>query len=197
MVLINKKDRKAIYQYLLTQGVITVKKDGMKPAHDDLPNIPNLHVMMVMKSMASLDLVEFKFNWQWFYYYLTDAGIEYLQNALHVPSSVQPLTLTKVTRPQRSGEGGDRERKGKGKGKGKKGGGKGGWSRGKGGGYGGGYGGGDSYGGDSYNNRGGDSYGDRNNWGGNWDNNRDWRNNNANDGEEAAPAPVEAPPAEE
>ena len=78
---------------------------------------------MVMKSLASKDYVKFKFNWRWFYYFLTDKGIEYLRDVLHLPAQVFPATLTKQTRPARPGAenpaeatGGDGE-----KGKGKKG----------------------------------------------------------------------------
>ena len=34
------------------RGVLTVKKDGYKKKHDDV-DVPNLHVMMVMKSLES------------------------------------------------------------------------------------------------------------------------------------------------
>jgi len=97
--------------------------------------VPNLHVMMVMKSLTSRDYVKQKFNWQWFYYFLSDSGIEYLREVLSLPPQVFPATLTKQTRPTRSGapmyDDEDRPKGGKGKGKGK--GKKGGWSRGKGG----------------------------------------------------------------
>merc|ERR1712190_143548 len=84
--------------------------------------------MMVMKSLLSRDMVKMKFNWQWFYYFLTDDGIEHLREVLHLPSTVSPLTMTKQTKTLR-GPADDEERKGKGKGKGKKGKGKkGGWS---------------------------------------------------------------------
>merc|ERR1712110_685785 len=100
---------------------------GMRHDHID---VPNLHVMMVMKSLASRDLVKMKFNWQWFYYFLSDTGIEHLREELHLPSSVFPATLTKQTKMYRQGapQGDVEDRKGSGKGKGK---GKGkGWSRG-------------------------------------------------------------------
>merc|ERR1719311_31256 len=80
-------------EYLFKEGVLCVKKDGMKAKHDDIP-VPNLHVMMVMKSLASKDYVKFKFNWRWFYYFLTDKGIEYLREVLHLPPQVFPATLT-------------------------------------------------------------------------------------------------------
>ena len=41
-----------------------------------------------MKSLHSKDLVMRKFNWQWFYYFLTDAGIEALREQLYLPSQV-------------------------------------------------------------------------------------------------------------
>jgi len=144
MVLVSRKNKKTVLEYLFKEGVIAIQKDGFKEKHDDI-DVPNLHCMMVMKSLASRDLVKMTFNWQWFYYILTDEGIEYLREALYLPAQVLPATLTKQARTQRTG-GPDPEddgegRKGKGKGKGK-GGGKGkkggGWSSGKGG-----YGGGD------------------------------------------------------
>ena len=42
-----------------------------------LEDIPNIQVMMVMKSMASRSMVMEKYNWQWYYYFLTNEGIDY------------------------------------------------------------------------------------------------------------------------
>jgi len=119
---------------LFKEGVLAVKKDGLKPKHDDI-DVPNLHVMMVMKSLESKGLVKGKFNWQWHYYFLNDEGIAHLREVLHLPAQVFPATLTKQSRPQRAGEDGEGKGERKGKGKGKKGKGKGkgkGWSSGKG-----------------------------------------------------------------
>ncbi|CAD7929632.1 unnamed protein product [Amoebophrya sp. A120] len=102
MVLISRKNRKAILEYLFKEGVLTVQKDGMKPKHDQI-DVPNLHVMMVMKSLTSKDYVKEKFNWQWYYYYLTDEGISHLREVLHLPSTVFPSTLTKQVRQNRPG----------------------------------------------------------------------------------------------
>ena len=44
-----------------------------------------------------------KFNWQWFYYTLTDEGIAHLREVLHLPAQVAPNTLTKTSRPQTRG----------------------------------------------------------------------------------------------
>jgi len=147
MVLVPKADRKAILEYLFKEGVLTCKKDGLKAKHDDIA-VPNLHVMMVMKSMVSQAMVVEKFNWRWHYYFLTNEGIDFLRTELHLPAQVCPATLTKQTksRPQLggSGEGGAPKGgfggKGEGWGKGKFGKGKGSWGKGKGKeGYGGGY----------------------------------------------------------
>merc|ERR1712094_143445 len=68
---------------------------------NELEDIPNLHVMMVMKSMCSKNFVTEKFNWMWHYYFLTNEGIEYLREYLNLPATVFPSTLTKqrTTKP--------------------------------------------------------------------------------------------------
>jgi len=136
MVLVSRKNKKMILENLFKEGVFAVKKDGLKKQHDDI-EVPNLHVMMVMKSLESKGLVKGKFNWQWHYYFLNDEGIAHLREVLHLPAQVFPATLTKISRPQRVTDPAGGEY---GKGKGKKGGGKGkgkgkgkGWSSGKGG----------------------------------------------------------------
>merc|ERR1719316_1930111 len=126
MVLVSRKNKKLILENLFKEGVLTVKKDGFKEKHDQI-DVPNLHVMMVMKSLLSRDLVTMKFNWQWFYYFLNDDGIEYLRQQLFLPANVMPDTLTKQTRQRADDDEGKGGKKG-GKGKGKKGKG---WSAGK------------------------------------------------------------------
>jgi len=122
MVLISKKNRRIILEHLFKEGVICVKKDPKLPRHNEIEEVPNLHVMMVMKSMASRDYVDEKFNWQWHYYFLKNEGIEYLREVLHLPPQVFPSTLTKQ-RPSRPQMSGGESSGGGGKGKGGKGGG--------------------------------------------------------------------------
>ena len=119
MVLIPKKTRKAILEHLFKEGVMVVKNDPRAKHHNELEDIPNLHVMMVMKTMSSKAFVAEQFSWSWHYYFLTNEGIEYLREVLHLPATVFPSTLTKQ-RPARPvlTEGGDFGG-GKGKGKGK------------------------------------------------------------------------------
>jgi small subunit ribosomal protein S10e len=72
--------------------------------HSDALPIPNLEVMKLLQSFKSRGLVRETFNWQWYYYYLTDEGIAYLRQYLGLPEDIIPATL-KVTasaaRPQR------------------------------------------------------------------------------------------------
>merc|ERR1711957_1026675 len=100
-------------------------KDGRAQRHNELEDVPNLHVMMLLKSLASRSYLMEKFNWQWHYYFLTNEGIEYLREVLHLPAQVFPSTLTKQrpTRPALAGA--DRADGARGKGKGK-----GGWGKG-------------------------------------------------------------------
>merc|ERR1719235_202365 len=78
-----------------------------------------------MKRMATKEYVTEKFNWGLHYYFLTNEGIEYLREFLHIPATVFPSTLTKQ-RPSRpvlagadQGASGDGGKGGWGKGKGK------------------------------------------------------------------------------
>ncbi|EPR59254.1 ribosomal protein RPS10 [Toxoplasma gondii TgCatPRC2] len=111
--LIPKANRKAIYEYLFKEGVIVVQKNGKIERHPEVP-VPNLHVMMTLRSLQTKKFVEEKFNWQHNYYFLTNEGIEFLRTYLHLPPTVFPSTLTKKStgRPTRGagegmGEGGD------------------------------------------------------------------------------------------
>lgn len=99
------------------EGALTAQKDVKLEKHHIL-NIPNLHVVMAMKSLKSMGHAREAFNWQWHYYFLTPSGVEYLRNFLHLPTEVVPATHKKTQiktlgeeRPRRFGdrkEGGDR-----------------------------------------------------------------------------------------
>ena len=125
MVLISKQNRRKILEHVFKEGVICVKKDGNAHRHNEIEDVPNLHVMMLLKSLCSRSFVTEKYNWGWHYYFLTNEGIDYLRDVLHLPPQVFPSTLTKQrpTRPALAGAdaggGGDGKGWGKGKGKGK------------------------------------------------------------------------------
>jgi small subunit ribosomal protein S10e len=96
--LVSKRNRREIHEYLFREGVIVVKKDPKLFEHPELKGIPNLHVMMVLKSLKSRNYVSEKFNWQHYYYVLSNEGIEHLRDILHLPSHVQPATYTRKAR---------------------------------------------------------------------------------------------------
>ena len=106
-MLIPKENHKKICRYLFQEGVLVAKKDFNAPKHQDL-DVPNLQVIKAMQSFASRGYVNYRFSWQYYYYYLTDAGIEYLREYLHLPAEIVPTTFIKTnktgTRPGARGE---------------------------------------------------------------------------------------------
>merc|ERR1712159_372879 len=116
-MLVPKANRQAVYKYLFKEGVMVAKKDFNKAKHDDPDlDVPNLHVVKLMQSLKSRGYVTERFNWNWYYYYLTNEGIDYLQKFLNLPADVDPATLKKSSRPasRPSGPGGDRPAGGRG-----------------------------------------------------------------------------------
>lgn len=112
-MLMPKENRKAIYEYLLEKGVIVAKKD-FTCKHPHVKEIPNLHVIKALQSMKSRGFVKEQFAWRHYYWYLTNEGIQYLRDYLHLPSQTLPETLRKVDPAKRAGgrpfggEGGER-----------------------------------------------------------------------------------------
>ncbi|KAJ3129082.1 hypothetical protein HK098_002674 [Nowakowskiella sp. JEL0407] len=100
-MLIPKDNRKKIYQYLFQEGVLVAKKDYDAPKHQDV-DVPNLHVIKALQSLNSRGYVKTSFSWQYYYYYLTNEGIEYLREYLHLPAEIVPRTFIKTTKPASS-----------------------------------------------------------------------------------------------
>ena len=48
-MLIPKKNRVAIYEFLFKEGVMVAKKDFNLPSHPELEGVPNLHVIKAMQ----------------------------------------------------------------------------------------------------------------------------------------------------
>lgn len=48
-MLMPKKNRRAIYEYLFKEGVLVAEKDFHKPIHPDLEGIPNLQVIKALQ----------------------------------------------------------------------------------------------------------------------------------------------------
>ena len=56
---------------------------------------PNLHVINALLSLKSKGHLREVFNWQWHYFFLTETGVTYLREYLHLPEDVVPATLKK------------------------------------------------------------------------------------------------------
>lgn len=70
-MLVPKKNRLAVYSYLFKEGVIVIKKDPFAPKHMYL-ELPNIQAMKLLQSLKSRAYVKEQFNWQYYYYTLTD-----------------------------------------------------------------------------------------------------------------------------
>jgi DNA-binding PadR family transcriptional regulator len=62
----------------LAEGVLVAKKDYNALKHDDL-DVPNLQVIKAMQSLTSKGFVKTQFSWQYYYYTLTNEGLDYLR----------------------------------------------------------------------------------------------------------------------
>jgi len=102
---VTKKNRILVYQYLFREGTLVAKKDPYQEKHSDALPIPNLEVMKLLQSFKSKGFVKETFNWQYYYYYLTNEGITYLREYLALPADIVPATLKQTTlgRPTTSG----------------------------------------------------------------------------------------------
>ncbi len=93
---------------------MVVKKDTTLEKYSDAIPIANLEVLCLLRSFKSKGYVKETFNWRYYYYYLTNEGIEYLRQYLGLPADIVPATLKKAAAAPRA-EGGRPERGGKGK----------------------------------------------------------------------------------
>ncbi|XP_031473807.1 40S ribosomal protein S10-1-like [Nymphaea colorata] len=112
-MLIPKKNRNEVYKYLFQEGVLYAKKDFNLQKHPEI-DVPNLQVIKLMQSFKSKEYVRETFSWMYYYWYLTNDGIEYLRTYLNLPSEIVPATLKKSVKPlgrsMGGGPGGDRPR---------------------------------------------------------------------------------------
>merc|ERR1712179_63280 len=98
-MLMPKKNRVAIFEYLFKEGVLVAKQDFTAPKHPDI-DVPNLHVIKALTSLKSQGYVREQFAWRHYYWYLTNEGIQYLRDYLHLPAEIVPATLKRQTRPE-------------------------------------------------------------------------------------------------
>ena len=88
-----------IYEHLFREGVLCAKKDPFLKQHSELKSIPNLHVVKACQSLKSRGYVRENFTWRHYYWILTNEGIQYLRDFLHLPPEIVPATLKRQTRP--------------------------------------------------------------------------------------------------
>merc|ERR1719262_1425634 len=105
---------------------MVAKKDTHAPKHPELETVPNLQVIKALTSLKSRGYVKEQFAWRHYYWYLTNEGIQYLRDYLHLPPEIVPATLRKAAKPNegrswnrdqrgdqrgppRGGHGGDRD----------------------------------------------------------------------------------------
>jgi len=101
-----KKNRVAIYEHLFKEGVMVAEKNFNAPKHPELEAVPNLQVIKALTSLKSRGYVKEQFAWRHFYWSLTNEGIQYLRDFLHLPPEIVPATLKRQaqreTRPRGS-----------------------------------------------------------------------------------------------
>lgn len=91
---------RAIYERLFRDGVMVAKKDKRpQTMHPEIPGVGNLKVIRAMGSLKSRGFVRETFAWRHFYWYLTNEGVVYLRDYLHLPPEIVPTPLQRVRRP--------------------------------------------------------------------------------------------------
>jgi len=93
-MMIPKKNKILVYSYLFKEGCLVAPKDFYKPKHDEI-DVPNIQVMQLMKSLKSKGWVAETFNWRWYYWTLSDEGVEKMRQYLHLPEEYVPNTHKK------------------------------------------------------------------------------------------------------
>jgi small subunit ribosomal protein S10e len=82
--------------FFLSEGTLVAKKDFYAAKHSDALPMANLEVLCLLRSFKSKGYVTETFNWQYYYYILTNEGIEYLRQYLALPAEIVPATLRKA-----------------------------------------------------------------------------------------------------
>merc|ERR1711926_50879 len=103
-MLMPKRHRSLIYEYLFKEGVLVAMKDTHLAKHPEI-DVPNLHVIKALTSLKSRGYVKEQFAWRHFYWYLTNEGIQYLRDYLHLPPEIVPSTLKRQAPREAAGPG--------------------------------------------------------------------------------------------
>ena len=98
-MLVDRKDIILVYRQLFQDGVFCIKDDVHKPyvigqdENGENITIQGLKVIKLLQSLCSRGYVKKTYSWCHFYYTLTDSGLEYLRQYLHLPAGIVPQTL--------------------------------------------------------------------------------------------------------
>ncbi|XP_030605321.1 plectin-like isoform X4 [Archocentrus centrarchus] len=93
-------DLRAIYEVLFRDGVMVAKKDKRPQIkHPEVQSVSNLQVIRAMGSLKSRGYVKETFAWRHFYWYVTNDGIVYLRDYLHLPTEIVPASLQRIRKP--------------------------------------------------------------------------------------------------
>ncbi|XP_026148889.1 plectin isoform X10 [Mastacembelus armatus] len=99
-MLMSLRDLRSIYEVLFRDGVMVAKKDKRPQIkHPEVQGVSNLQVIRAMGSLKSRGFVKETFAWRHFYWYLTNEGIVYLREYLHLPPEIVPASLQRVKKP--------------------------------------------------------------------------------------------------
>ncbi|KAF1387553.1 hypothetical protein PFLUV_G00081060 [Perca fluviatilis] len=91
------RELRAIYEVLFKDGVMVAKKDKRpQTKHPEIEGVSNLQVIRAMGSLKSRGYVKETFAWRHFYWYLTNEGIVYLRDYLHLPPEIVPASLQRI-----------------------------------------------------------------------------------------------------
>ena len=97
-MLVDRKDTLLVYRQLFEDGVFTTIDDvhatyvlGKDENGEDI-TVSNLKVIKLLQSLWSRGYVKKTYCWCHFYYTLTDSGLQYLREFLHLPADIVPNT---------------------------------------------------------------------------------------------------------
>jgi len=79
-------------QYLFKEGVVVAKNDLRLKTNPHIQGVHNLHVVKFLQGFAVRGLVKQQYAWRHYYWFLTNAGVNYLREHLHLPATVVPAT---------------------------------------------------------------------------------------------------------
>eukprot|EP00061_Rhincodon_typus_P008213 g30626.t1 len=103
-ILMSLRELRNIYELLFRDGVI-VAKDDRRPQsqHPEVQGVTNLQVIQALRSLRSRGYVRESYVWRHHYWYLTDEGIHFLRQYLHLPTDIVPGSLRRL--PKATGRG--------------------------------------------------------------------------------------------